>query len=945
LQHEVSGIERHFIGWDLPLLNAATTYLTQAWQGGLLDLSHLLVVVPTLHAGRRLREQLAHTAAIQNAAVLPPRTVTPDVFLQPPPQLPPIAAPHESLAAWIAILNRIDLEDFSALFPVQPSRRDFQWAFGIANSLITLRRDLGEHGLGLAEAADALPEDAEVERWQDLARLEHLYLAQLNSLALQDLEVCKRRQAEAPSVPAGVQAVVIMGVPDPLPLAVTAWQNLAAQMPVIACIHAPHTMAAMFDAVGRPLPESWQNFPLEIPDSVISLCANPAAQTQRILEDMAALPLAHVAVGVPDSELLPSLEKALPRLGVPSFNPAGHPLGDHVITGLLRCLIRLLRDPSYDRTAAVLRHPDFLEYLAKIVPGFQPEALMTELDKYQNAHLPASFAQLRQRFGADSAASPLASAVQTLEHWLELLQGDGSTAQTLAEFFSAVYEHCKLRGDLEEDRLFCEAAGIVTEELNLLESPVLSALGLTGPDQLDLLLHSLEKRHLYPERAANAIDLLGWLELAWENAPHLFVAGFNDGLVPETMVDDMFLPDKLRAALGLRCNRTRGARDTFQLQSLLASRRTAGSLHLLLGKTSTGGDPLKPSRLLFHCPDEKLPIRAATLFGEVHVPAESMMRTPLWPLQPPAVPIKNTLSVTAFRDYLACPFRFYLKRGLRMEELDDRKTEMDAMDFGNICHYALQQFGLDQTMRDCEDREKLATFLGEQAASLVCRQYGTRPPVPVVIQLEAAKQRLGAFAARQVEEYRAGWRIIHVEYEIGGPDGLEFCGFRIRGKVDRVDRHANGRLRILDYKTSDHADQPEAKHLKNAPAERSLPDYAYLEGGKKTRQWLDLQLPLYSLLLQPELGDTSLCGYVSLPKAVSQTQFLPWELTPDLLASARDCASGILADIARYRFWPPTERLQYDDFAGLFFDTPEESVDAAGFQLALSQMSHTQEGR
>src|SRR5690606_26051835 len=88
----------------------------------------------------------------------------------------------------------------------------------------------------------------------------------------------------------------------------------------------------------------------------------------------------------------------------------------------------------------------------------------------------------------------------------------------------------------------------------------------------------------YEDKRAGAVELLGWLELLWEDAPHLVVAGFNDGRVPEAVVGDPFLPESLRGRLGLKTNAERFARDAYVLQAIAQCRATGGRLDLLLGK-------------------------------------------------------------------------------------------------------------------------------------------------------------------------------------------------------------------------------------------------------------------------------------------------------------------------------------------------------------------------
>ena len=41
------------------------------------------------------------------------------------------------------------------------------------------------------------------------------------------------------------------------------------------------------------------------------------------------------------------------------------------------------------------------------------------------------------------------------------------------------------------------------------------------------------------------------------------------------------------------------------------------------------------------------------------------------------------LPVTAFRDYLTCPFRFYLRRILKLQAADDSAAELDGAQFGS----------------------------------------------------------------------------------------------------------------------------------------------------------------------------------------------------------------------------------------------------------------------
>jgi len=60
-------------------------------------------------------------------------------------------------------------------------------------------------------------------------------------------------------------------------------------------------------------------------------------------------------------------------------------------------------------------------------------------------------------------------------------------------------------------------------------------------------------------------------------------------------------------------------------------------------------------------------------------------------------------------------------------------------------------------------------------------------------------ERLGALSEKQAEERQNGWRVIDVEKELNGV--LTLAGRPVKMKVDRIDRHDDGRVRVVDYKT------------------------------------------------------------------------------------------------------------------------------------------------
>ncbi len=123
---------RHFLPWDRPLLAQAVTFLADGWRGPApLDFSRRLVIVPTRQSGRRLREALAEHAAKHQAAVFPPRVLTPEALVatfEPAGR----ATRLEALLAWVDVFRSVELDDFREVFPVDPPTRNFSWALRLA---------------------------------------------------------------------------------------------------------------------------------------------------------------------------------------------------------------------------------------------------------------------------------------------------------------------------------------------------------------------------------------------------------------------------------------------------------------------------------------------------------------------------------------------------------------------------------------------------------------------------------------------------------------------------------------------------------------------------------------------------------------------------------------------------------------------------------------------
>lgn len=944
-------VKRHFIGWDSPVAEKIPRVFLPQNICGPIDLSEYLVIVPTAQAGRRLRQAISlRSKELETEILHPPRVEEPIFFLRLTDESTAIANPTEVSAVWANVLMHADLSQLHGLFPTRTPTKDFSWAMQTAETIQQLRKTLVDGGYQIGDICEGFSEVLEeYDRWQDLAKLESAYLFKLNEIGLEDRFSLMIKRAASPKLPRDTKRVVIAAVPDPIPLVIQALEHLANRIPIDILVHAPESMVDRFDEWGRPIKEKWQHSIIEIPDpgANVILAASPASQSHKTLEVIASeqdsFGPADIAIGVPDGAITPFLAADLADHGLTTFDPSGIAVKEHPLYQLLESYRALINDRAYSSFSAFLRNADILDFLWNKY-GLQPMAVLTELDRFQNQFLPSAWEDIAKYLSQNPESGEFPSLKETVDlvhTTIESFHHDDLSV-AVRTFLQNIYDSRSINSLNPIDREFKDVANCINVALRELASETISALIPDKRHTIDLLLRRLSAQRYYPNREGAVIDLEGWLELPWNDAPLLIVTGMNEGSVPEGQLSDVFLPDSLRIQLNLRHDADRIARDAYLMTTLVESRHKTGRCCFITGKTSSAGDPLKPSRLLFRCNDNELPDRAERLFGDplekcVNHPATIsflLQATPPHDLPPNQMEFTK-LSVTAFRDYLACPFRFYLKYILDMESIDDQKTEMDALDFGSLVHEVLQQMAGQEHLWRCEDAHKLSRLLQSMAERWVEQRFGTVPPLPVQIQLASAKQRLSAAARVQASLVSEGWDIIHYEKRVRA----ELNGMVVSGRIDRIDQHREtGQIRIIDYKTSDRSTAPESAHF--ASKTEGSPDFAKVMLNQKEKRWIDLQLPLYWTLLADEqdLNNPVSLGYFNLPKATNDTGVLIWEdFREEYIDSARLCAESIIERIHNRVFWPPTAKIPFDDFEHLFPTGIADSINIPVFEAFMKR--------
>ena len=919
-----------YLPWDKPLLTSASEWLLAGESGATADLSATLLLLPTRQAGRRLREALATEMAKRGGGLFPPHTATPALMLTGDEVDDTVADTVACHWHWVNVLQGGALGRYSTLFPRLPSMVDFNWCRLMARSLHELRSTLVDAGCDCTAVAESEHVDAEQFRWRDLAKLESTYRASLAKAGMRDPHDAKRAAAAEPMLPKGIRRVVLMGVTDLSPLVQSALGQAAGQgVAVESVVFGPAGGESLFDDWGRPVPERWVKRELPLANGQLHPSLDERTQARDVANWLTRYKknvYETVGVGTADPKVIPHLERELGEAGIRHFDPAGQPVRCTSLHSFLQALLAVLQNPTFGNADALLRLPDAWGWLVQQDESIQPTALLHGLDELRLKHLPADLAAavelefVKQREEEKIGFRIMArSALRLLQRALGELAGEPLSVG-LAGFLKTAYADREFDSTKPKGESSIEAVAKLNERLTGLDAAVPSGAKRNAAAELALVLDDLGRESLFPERPADTIDLHGWLELAWEDAPHLLVTGANEGLLPESIHGDRFLPERIRAPLGLRTNGDRLARDAWLVELLVNSRGEGGRMDFYVGRQSCNGDPLKPSRLLFRCPDEQLPDRVVHLFAKLPVDVQPPSWSSPWKLTTGEVKPVETLGVTSIATYLGCPYRFYLRHVLGMEALDLEQRELDARGFGSLVHHVLDAYGMDVEARQTGDAELIQKYFVAELGRQVEQQFGKRLSLPLTVQCEIARKRLMLVAIEQAKARQEGWEIIGTERAFG--ETLD--GMLISGRIDRIEKNANtGDLRVLDYKTSNKAKPPADAHWGRFNEERDgevVPEYARFLLKDKPHRWKNLQLPLYAWALEQEFGAAISLGYFNIPEVgVDVGISLLEPCDRELSHSAMACAKGVVADVKAGRFWPPSPKPDYDDFKGILF--------------------------
>lgn len=542
------------------------------------------------------------------------------------------------------------------------------------------------------------------------------------------------------------------------------------------------------------------------------------------------------AIVLTDENLLSPLLYSMPE-GIDLNITMGYPVRQTVAYSFVERLIELQNRRRESSGGVWFHHTDVLGLLAHPylcdMAGDAGAALSKAIVERQQVYVPQS--ELR-------ATPLLAELFASVGEWRSLsdyiirmlalaAQSDGDGMHREAEFLSVIADNMTmLRNSLDECRV----------EITL---PIYASL---------LRRHLQTVRIPFEGKPLQGVQIMGILETRNLDFDNVIILSMNDDNFPGSRtVSSSFIPYGLRAAYGLPTPEHHEGVYAYYFYRLIQRATNIYMVYCSRSDEKSSGEASRYIRQLdyesqfeIHKIDFGVDINLGgtapfTIAKQGETAAQLARFTDG----------EATLSPTALFRYIACPMRFYFASVAHIRCKEDMAEEIDAPMFGTILHYAMQR--LYEPLRQTADTAgAIAAITAERIEREVDRAVNEKylrreknsnddygGDIIMVKEIICRYIRNGILA---YDTAHPDFRIENLEHKVTTPFEFTIGDKRsevvFQGTADRIDRLANGQIRVVDYKTG-------APHLEFDGIE------ALFRGTGKQRLSAIIQTLLYSMMI------------------------------------------------------------------------------------------------
>ncbi len=184
-----------------------------------------------------------------------------------------------------------------------------------------------------------------------------------------------------------------------------------------------------------------------------------------------------------------------------------------------------------------------------------------------------------------------------------------------------------------------------------------------------------------------------------------------------------------------------------------------------------------------------------------------------------AAQLPRRYSPTAYQTLLDCPYRFFVKNVLRIEELDAADEALDKSDYGTALHRILKAF---HDSAPPPERDAALARLAEISTA----EFAALPAWTATAWGAKWASIQPAYIDAWLDWVAQGWHYTSGETDFSVAHSVPGLGdITLHGRIDRVDERGGARA-VIDYKTG--AASGLKKKLKDPDEAVQLPFYAWL---------------------------------------------------------------------------------------------------------------------
>ena len=380
------------------------------------------------------------------------------------------------------------------------------------------------------------------------------------------------------------------------------------------------------------------------------------------------------------------------------------------------------------------------------------------------------------------------------------------------------------------------------------------------------------ERHTFAVRSGEGgVQIVDARSAAFGGFDLAVLLGLNEHEWPERAERNIFYPQWLLREFGFPSDSDLLAAERRRFLGLLdlAGKHVALFRHQLEDEIPTVPSPFLEDVRAWTLDKEVMEAPLGIALAEIAVSRSDALRRGLLPSGIATAPrrpglvegpltVSEPISPTSFELYLRCPFKYFSRYLLGLEEEEDVEEQLSPLERGRILHEVLQE-GFAEWDRGRAEPRGIDPESYDEALALFRRVALSRiPPEHRAIEMERLFGGAGEPGAipwlLRREMARGAPRERLVEHAFSsplrlaeGPRGEKPWYVRIQGRVDRADIDGRGFLHVYDYKSG------------RAPAEAVC-----------------LQVPLYAMCLSSQRGaKVKEAAYLSFRdrKAVSRGDF------------------------------------------------------------------------